>query len=126
MDKKKQGKSWRSKAGVQKRLKESMQPAENTGRRSFRESSMNRIRQKKTSRIQLRLVTETLQAMIRGLEYDFELITEAYNTLMGYHVRVKEEPPGKLAMFLKNSVSMKKDGPLLSLLCIIFWRQCLS
>ena len=37
----------------------------NTGRRSFRESSMNRIRQKKTSRIQLRLVTETLQAMIR-------------------------------------------------------------
>lgn len=37
-----------------------------------------------------------------GLEYDFELITEAYNTLMGYHVRVKEEPPGKLAMFLKK------------------------
>ena len=35
-------------------------------------------------------------------EDDFDLITEAYNTLMGYEVTVEEEPPGKAAAFLKK------------------------
>lgn len=35
-------------------------------------------------------------------EYDFDLITEAYNTLMGYKVEVREEAPSRLAVFLKK------------------------
>ncbi|NMA33346.1 MAG: hypothetical protein GX940_02190 [Clostridiaceae bacterium] len=35
-------------------------------------------------------------------EHDFDLVTEAYNTLMGYEVTVEEEPPGKAATFLKK------------------------
>jgi hypothetical protein len=34
--------------------------------------------------------------------YDFDLVTEAYNTLMGYEVKVEEEAPGMLASFLKK------------------------
>ena len=37
-----------------------------------------------------------------GTGYDFDLITEAYNTLMGYEVKVREEAPSKLATFLKK------------------------
>ncbi|MGE5613489.1 MAG: hypothetical protein ACM3XR_03700 [Bacillota bacterium] len=36
-------------------------------------------------------------------EYDFEKITEAYNVLMGYEVKIKEEPPSRIAPLLKKA-----------------------
>jgi hypothetical protein len=36
-------------------------------------------------------------------EYDFEKITEAYNVLMGFDVKIKEEPPSRVAPLLKKA-----------------------
>ncbi len=37
-----------------------------------------------------------------GAGFDFDAVTEAYNTLMGYEVEVRPEAPGKIATFLKR------------------------
>ncbi|MGI6668493.1 MAG: hypothetical protein ACOX4M_03405 [Acetivibrionales bacterium] len=42
-------------------------------------------------------------------EYDFEKITEAYNVLMGFDVKIKEEPPSRIAPLLdKIGIDEKK------------------
>ena len=49
--------------------------------------------------------------------YDFDLVTEAYNTLMGYEVKVEEEAPGMLASFLKK-FNLDEKSLLISLIII--------
>lgn len=40
---------------------------------------------------------------LKAEEYDFEKITEAYNVLMGFNVKIKEEPPSRMAPLLKKA-----------------------
>lgn len=36
-------------------------------------------------------------------EYTFDQVTEAYNVLMGYEIKIKEEPPSRMAPLLKKA-----------------------
>lgn len=51
----------------------------------------------------LKLAESNPQNISATEEYTFDQITEAYNVLMGYEVKIKEQPPSKMAPLLKKA-----------------------